>query len=256
MTTTTSKWAGMPMLAFDTETSGVDTLTDRIVTAALVRIDPGHRPVVTKFVCDPGIDIPAEATAVHGYTRARAASEATHTPEQLLFEVAGALALAMGRGVPVVGFNVSYDLTLFEAECHRHGVDSLTARLGSGRLQPVVDVHVLDKHADPYRKGGRKLEQVCGHYGVRHTGAHDSAGDALAAARLWPRVMAAKQRGRAVFGSSLTLGQLHQLQVKARREQMDSLRAYFDRRGTEHDGCDGGWPLQQRLAGALIGGVQ
>jgi DNA polymerase-3 subunit epsilon len=40
--------------------------------------------------------------------------------------------------------------------------------------------------------------------------------------------------------------------VTWRREQADSLRAYFDKNGIEHDGVDPGWPVHtslQQLAG-------
>lgn len=238
-----SKWQGMPMLGFDTETTGVDVYADRIVTTALVRIDEGKRPTVTTWLVDPGIDIPDGAAQVHGITTERAKAEGTD-PGQMLFEAAGTLALAMGRGIPVVGMNLAYDLTLFEAECARHGVEGLTARLGRAHIQPVIDVLVLDKHADPYRKGGRKLTALCDHYGVRHTGAHDAGGDALAACRLWPRIMgkhAGKFRGH-------TLGSLHQAQVGWRKEQQDGLRAYFDKRGQEHDGVCAEWPLHESCA--------
>jgi DNA polymerase-3 subunit epsilon len=244
--TAAAKWAGFPMLGFDTETTGIDVHHDRIVTAALVECHPGQRPTITSYVVDPGTEISPEATAVHGYTRDRAAAEATHTPEQMLFEVTGRLALWMGHGYPIVGFNVSFDLTLLEAENQRHQVDTLAAR---GSIQPVVDVYVLDKFADPYRKGGRKLDQVCATYGVVHTGAHDAGGDALAACRLWPRLMA--KHARKFPG--MTLPALHQSQVGWRRTQMDGLRAYFDKQGTVHDGCDGGWPIHDsaRTASAV-----
>jgi DNA polymerase-3 subunit epsilon len=140
---------------------------------------------------------------------------------------------------------------MLEAENHRHGIDTLTSRLGPGQIQPIIDVLVLDKFADPYRKGGRKLDQLCATYGVRHTGAHDAAGDALAACRLWPRIMA--KHSRKFPGH--TLGSLHQSQVGWRRAQMDSLRAYFDKKGTEHDGCCGEWPLHRACATAPVGGA-
>jgi DNA polymerase-3 subunit epsilon len=231
-----AKWAGFPMLGYDLESTGVDVHQDRIVTAALVEIHPGRRPATTTYVTDPGIDIPEEAAAVHGYTRDRAVAEQTHTPEQLLFELTGRLALWMGHGFPVVGFNCSFDFTMLEAENRRNQVDPLTSR---GQIQPVVDVFVLDKFVDRYRKGGRKLDQMCATYGVVHTGAHDAGADALAACRLWPRLMAKHSRK---FPGMTLLG-LHQAQVGWRREQMDSLREYFDKKGTEHDGCDPGWPL-------------
>jgi len=233
------KWDGWDVLGFDLETTGVDIWNDRIVQAALVKIDAGTRPATRTWLVDPGIEIPEAASEVHGITTAKAQAEGGD-PGQMLFELVGPLALAMGHGRPVVGMNLSYDLTLLEAECQRHGVDGLAARLGHiSKVGPIVDVLVLDKFADPYRKGGRKLEQLCQVYGVRHTGAHDAAGDALAACRLWPRIMA--KHARKFTG--LTMQSLHQKQIGWKREQMDGLRAYFDRQGTEHDGCCGEWPI-------------
>lgn len=242
--TASSKWDSMPCLGYDVESTGVDVYTDRIVTVALVDVRPGNRPAISRYVVDPGIDIPDEASAVHGYTRDRAIAEQTHTPEQMLFEVTGRLALSLGHGIPVVAMNAAYDLTILEAENLRHHIEGLLIRLGHGGIQPIIDPFVLDKYADRYRKGGRKLVDLCATYDVRHTGAHDSAGDALASCRLWPRILAkhtTKFRGQ-------SLPALHQSQVGWRREQMDGLRAYFDRQGTVHDGCDPGWPLLNGLA--------
>lgn len=237
------KWAEFPVLALDTETTGVDVYGDRIFQLALVEVTPGKRPISTTYIVDPGVDIPPEATAVHGYTRQRAIAEQTHTPDQMLYEAAGKIAVWLGHGFPLVGMNLAFDLTLFEVECHRHGIDTLTSRLGRGKLSPVVDVLVLDKYADRYRKGGRKLTDLCATYGVRHTGAHDATADCLAAARIWPKLMA--KHARKFPG--MTLGALHQSQVKWRKDQADSLRAYFDKQGIAHDGVDGGWPLHSGL---------
>lgn len=249
--TAATKWDDMPCLGFDTETTGIDPLSDRIVTVALVDVRPRQRPTITRYVTDPGIDIPEGATAVHGYTRDRAIAQATHTMDQLLYEVTGRIAITLGHGIPVVAMNASYDLTILEASNHREHIEGLLARLGHGRIQPIIDPFVLDKHADPYRKGGRKLTDLCATYDVRHTGAHDSAGDALAACRLWPRIIAkhaARFRGQ-------SLPALHQSQVGWRRDQMVSLREYFDRTGKPHDGCDPGWPLLNGLARVLAAGV-
>ncbi len=236
---TGSKWDGMPCLGFDLETTGVDVTTDRIVTAALVNIREGHRPDITTWLVNPGVEIPEAAAAIHGVTTEHAATHG-QDPAQMLFELTGQLAIALGHGIPVVGFNISFDLTMLEAENARHGIDTLVDRLGPGKIQPVVDVHVLDKFADPYRKGGRKLADVCGHYGITHTGEHDAVGDVIATCRTWPRLMAK----HAKKFPGMTLPGLHQAQIGWRRAQADGLRAYFDKKGIDHDGVDPGWPLQ------------
>lgn len=230
-------------LGFDLETTGINAHQDRIVQAALVDLAPHRRPIVHTWLINPGIDIPAEASEVHGITTERAAADGLD-PADVLFDLTGRLALALGRGIPVVGFNISYDLTMLEAENRRHLLPNLAARLAPKQVAPIVDVHVLDKYADKYRKGGRKLSDVAAHYRVVNVGAHDAAGDALASCRLWPRVMEAhaeKFRG-------LNLAGLHAAQVKWRAEQMEGLRAYFDKNGIEHDGCDGAWPVQRTPA--------
>lgn len=62
-------WYEGPLAAFDTETTGVDVETDRIVSAALVVQDaPGARPRVTRWLVNPGVPVPAAATEVHGLT--------------------------------------------------------------------------------------------------------------------------------------------------------------------------------------------
>ncbi|CAM5719513.1 3'-5' exonuclease [Streptomyces violaceorubidus] len=53
-----TNWFEGPLAAFDTETTGVDTETDRIVSAALVVQDaPGLRPRVTRWLVNPGVPV-------------------------------------------------------------------------------------------------------------------------------------------------------------------------------------------------------
>lgn len=256
---TAKNWAEWPVLAFDTETSGVDVYTDRIVQLALVDVRPGQRPTGTTMLVDPGVDIPDEAAAVHGINRDHAATHATHpSPGDMLFEAAARIAPWIGKGFPLVGMNLAFDLTLFEVECVRHGVDGLIPRLGTAsRVAPVVDVMVLDKYVDAYRRGGRKLTDLCAVYGVRHTGAHDATADALACARIWPRLMAK----HAKKFQAMTMGALHLSQVKWRRDQTLSFQAYAAKHPEKYAGFsfDTGWPfhseLSQRLAGVERVGV-
>lgn len=59
-----------PLVSFDLETTGLDLALDRIVEIAMVRVEPdGTRDEWVQRV-NPGMSIPAEATAVHGITDA------------------------------------------------------------------------------------------------------------------------------------------------------------------------------------------
>jgi DNA polymerase-3 subunit epsilon len=241
---TGTKWDRMPMLGLDFESTAADPHEARMVTAALVCMQPDQRPRIDRYVVDPLVEIPEEAAQIHGYTRDRAIAEATHTVDQALFEIVGRVALWLEHGKPLVIMNARYDVTLLEAECHRRGVEGLVARRGHvGKIGPVIDPYVIDKAADKYRKGSRKLVDLCATYGVQMVGAHDAAADALAACRLWPRIIA---RHPETF-RGFTLPALHQAQTGWAREQAVSLAAYFNRIG-EHEKATSvstDWPLER-----------
>lgn len=235
-------WHEFKLLGFDLETTGVDVFNDRIVTATVVKVFHGKRPEARTWLIDPGVDIPAEATAIHGITTEHARDHGMQA-DLALFEILAHIAYPMTHGLPLAVFNAPYDLTLLEVECARHDVDGLRARFRKGvPVGPVIDPFVIDKAMDPYRKGKRTLGAMVERYNVTLAGAHTSAQDALAAARLVPVLIREHPELQ-----GMSAGELHMAQVTWRRDQQASLRAYFDKQGTQHDGCDGGWPFHLSL---------
>ncbi|MFC6081064.1 exonuclease domain-containing protein [Sphaerisporangium aureirubrum] len=233
------RWYLGPLLPWDTESTGVDVETDRIVTAALVWIRPDEKTMIKHHLIDPGVPIPAEAIAIHGITNERVAAEGRQ-PEGALEEIADDLVDALNAGWPLVGMNCVYDLTLLDRELRRHGLRTLEERRGGEPIAPVIDAMVLDKLVDPplRGKGRRRLTALCEIWGVRLDGAHDAHFDALAAARVvWKIARTHPEIGE------MSLPDLHALQVKARAQQCAELRAYFDSVGKPHDGVPGEWPM-------------
>lgn len=55
-----------PLVFFDTETTGVDAANDRIIEISLLKLFQDGKEEIKTFRINPGIPIPAEATAVHG----------------------------------------------------------------------------------------------------------------------------------------------------------------------------------------------
>src|ERR1700761_3884400 len=106
----TQRWVTSEWLSLDTETTGVDVDTDRVVTASLLRVPAGTLTPseVREWVVDPGIEIPPEATAVHGWTTERARKEGTH-PEIAIRELVAQLATDWTPLVPLVVCNAPYD---------------------------------------------------------------------------------------------------------------------------------------------------
>ncbi|MFE2407021.1 exonuclease domain-containing protein [Kitasatospora sp. NPDC059408] len=164
------------MAAFDTETTGTDVETDRIVSAALIT-PAGVREWLTDV---DGVEIPAEATSVH-HMSTEHAREHGRPAKEVVEEIAEVLAAELNAGSPLVVMNAPFDLTILDRECTRHGVPTLTEKLDGKPIGPVVDPLVMDRAADKYRKGPRKLENLAAHYGIELTNAHAAAADAQAA---------------------------------------------------------------------------
>ncbi|CAM5336025.1 3'-5' exonuclease [Streptomyces xanthochromogenes] len=237
-------WYEGPLAAFDTETTGVDVEGDRIVSAALVVQDgPGARPRSTRWLVNPGIPVPAGATAVHGLTDEHLQRNG-RWPAPVMDEVAKCLAEQCVAGRPLVIMNAPFDLTLLDRELKRHRAASLAHYLGQNPMR-VLDPRVLDKHLDRYRKGRRTLTDLCEHYGVTLEGAHDAAADALAALE----VVRAVGRRFATRLERLTPTELHTLQATWHAAQARGLQAWFTRQGTP-EVVDTAWPLRPELPAA------
>lgn len=230
-------WTQGPLVGFDTETTGVDVTSDRIVTAALVRRDARGTHVRT-WLIDPGVEIPAEAAAIHGVSTEHARAHGAR-PVAALEEIAHELAGALREGVPVVAYNASFDLCLLDAELHRHGLRPLSERLGRA-VGPVIDPLVLDRHEDRYRPGRRKLVDLCGHYEVVDPGAlHTADVDVVATLDVLDRLV-----GRFPHLRSLDLETLHEYQVTAHRAWAESFNAWRAGRGLEGPGAETTWPTR------------
>src|SRR5882762_6230863 len=79
-------WHRGVLAGFDTETTGRDPHDVRIVSAALVTSE-GEK---WTFLIDPGVEIPAEATAIHGITTEYAREHGT-PPKETLEQIARVL---------------------------------------------------------------------------------------------------------------------------------------------------------------------
>ncbi|GGM11440.1 3'-5' exonuclease [Streptomyces fumigatiscleroticus] len=230
-------WTSGPLVAFDLETTGTDIETDRIVTAAVVAVDPdGRLPVPRTWLLDPGVTIPRQASAIHGISTEHAREHGMKAAPAIE-EITSAVTEILNSGTPLVVMNARYDLSLLDRECRRHGIAPLDDRL-HGKASPVIDPLVLDKHVDRYRKGSRNLQALCAHYGVTLDDAHNAVADAVAAARA-ARSMGVKH---SVIGALAPMD-LHNLQVRAAAEQAESLQEYLRRTSNPRATVPSAWPV-------------
>ena len=231
-------WTEGPLLGFDTETTGVDVDTDRIVTAARVRRDATGTHVRT-WLIDPGVPIPDEAAAIHGITTEHAQAHGC-PPREALEAIATELGEAFRTGVPVVAYNASFDLRLLDAELRRHRLPTLPDRLNR-QARPVIDPLVLDRAEDRYRRGKRKLGDLCGFYRVIESGAlHSADVDVVATLDVLERIL-----GRFPHLADLDLDALHEYQVSAHRAWAEGFNAWRAEQGLAGPGAELVWPTRE-----------
>lgn len=226
-------WA-RDLIVFDTETTGVDTRSARIVSAFVGRLDDhGQLLEEHSWLIDPEVEIPWQAQRVHGISTERARREGRRAPEAL-GEILELLRRAFDSQTPVVAYNAPYDLSILDAEAQRHGLQPLV------NPSPVIDPLVIDKAVDRFRRGKRTLTDACHHYGVALDDAHQASADAVAAG-----LVAQAVAGRFPEQLDIPAQQLHTEQIGWAREQADSFIDYMrNKRGLTDFWTSGAWPVR------------
>ena len=232
MTDIETPWHHRRLAVFDTETTGPDPETALLVTASFALVGGGLAPQVTTWLIDPGVDIPAEATAVHGISTEHARENGSKAVDAVP-AIAESLASAWASGIPVVAYNATFDLTVTDRELRRHVGHGLTV---GGH---VVDPYVIDREVDKYRKGKRTLGVTCEHYRVTLDNAHEATADALAAGRV---AWAIAQKYPEI--AAMSLPELHAAQGRWHAERQADFAAYLRRMGKPADDVCGDWPLR------------
>ena len=108
-------WHRELLIGFDLETTGTDPCEARIVTGAVIEVRGGQPAGHREWLADPGVEIPADAVAVHGISNERASAEG-RPADQVTDAIADVLTTHWKSGVPVVAYNATFDLSLLSAE--------------------------------------------------------------------------------------------------------------------------------------------
>ncbi len=159
-----------PIVFFDLETTGVNTVKDRIVQIALLKIMPNGEQEQKKTLVNPQMDIPAEATEVHGITNEMVVGA------PLFSQIAKSLAEQL-HGCDIAGYNSdNFDVPLLIEEFSRAGIEYPQA----GEQISFVDVLKLERKVNSH-----KLEETYKRYtGKELDGAHDALNDVIATAEI------------------------------------------------------------------------
>src|SRR5271165_4126889 len=154
-----------PLVVFDLETTGKRVQTDRIVEISLLKLlSDGTNQIKTRRL-NPGIPIPADATAIHGITDSDVANE--HSFRQIARSLATYL-----EGCDLCGYNIwNFDLRMLVNEFKRADVPF-----------SVEGRHIIDPCRIFHRREPRDLTAALKFYcRMEHEGAHGAEADVLAA---------------------------------------------------------------------------
>lgn len=153
-----------PLIFFDLETTGTDTIHDRIVEISYLKVYPnGKEEVKTKRI-NPEMPIPPPASAIHGISD----DDVKDCPT--FKQIAKSLAVQM-EGCDLAGFNSSrFDIPLLAEEFLRAGVDIDFSK------RKMIDVQIIF-----HKKEQRTLEAAYRFYCDKDlTDAHSAEADTLA----------------------------------------------------------------------------
>lgn len=211
---------------WDVESTGVDIANDRIITAyGRVRNISGETEREVSVVINPGVPVPQGASDVHGMTD-EWVQENGGDPRKGINDIYVFLSDAVLDGIPIVGYNNSFDLGILSHEVRRYFGFDMANTIGKNGI--FFDPIIYDRAMDKYRKGNRKLESVAPVYGVPFDPelAHDAKYDVEVTCKLaWKMLQK----------SPYTLEQLQGWQALWKKEWAEHLTQYFESIGKTND---------------------
>lgn len=174
-------------LVWDCETTGIDVFNDRIAQLVISTADSeGNLLETWEWVIDPGVDMPEEASNVHGLST-EFLTEHGRDPRTALGEAHEVF--TAHTDLIWVAFNMNFDLTILDNEFARY-LENPGFGDGVARYVRLFDPLLVDRWMDKYRKGKRKLGFLALVYGIPFNDeeAHDAAYDVKIAAFVAARV--------------------------------------------------------------------
>jgi DNA polymerase-3 subunit epsilon len=180
-------------VVLDSETTGLDPRTDRLITIGAVGVENGEILLADTFDALIAVDYNTPAVMVHGVTRdeSRRGLQEPEAIERFLDY--------LGDGV-IVGHHIGHDVGTLDAACERHWGFHLENR--------SLDTMDLTLHLErdgalagypPVRQF--TLDALCEMFGVIQYDRHTASGDAFMTAQVFQRLLHLSARtGRTTLG--------------------------------------------------------
>lgn len=167
--------ANLPALAIDTETTGLDTRRDRVISIGAVRLHGArlYRAATVNLLVNPGCAIPNRTIAVHGISNSMVADA---PPFKAVADEIGAAT----EHLVLVGHHVAFDIQMLRNEMSASGRDWSPAH--------SLDVMLLYSGLFPDATS-LLLDDIAAALEVPVIGRHSALGDALTTGEIYVRLV-------------------------------------------------------------------
>ena len=185
----------MREIVLDTETTGLDPKTQRIVEIACIEL-VNHLPTGQKFhtLLDPEMEVPAEAVAVHGLSNAKLAGAP-------LFSMVAAEFLDFIGESKLVIHNAEFDIGFINAELRRANFERIP-------ISRAVDTVQMARRKFPGAPAS--LDALCKRFGIdnTHRTLHGALLDSELLAQVYLELLGGRQVGMALGETSAAVPEL------------------------------------------------
>jgi DNA polymerase-3 subunit epsilon len=173
-------------VVLDCESTGLNPITDRIVSIGAVAVEGFEIVLADSFEALLRVRHNTAATLVHGITRAEALDGLDEREALILF-------LDYLRDGVIVGHHINHDMAMLNAACERN----FGIRLGNRHLDTMgLTLHLESDRAfgDKPALTGFSLDALCERFGVVPYDRHTAPGDAFLTAQIFLRLLAYARR--------------------------------------------------------------
>ena len=181
-------------VALDSETTGLNPLTDRIITIGAVAVQDGDILLEDSFEALLRVERNTAAVTVHGITRDETRSGLDESDALRLF-------LDYLQDGVIVGHHIGHDISTLNAGYQRHwGFDLMNRSLDTMDL--TLHLERSGAFADRERIREFTLDSLCELFGVIPHDRHTAGGDAFITAQVFLRLLRlASRHGRDQLGA-------------------------------------------------------
>ncbi|MGI9407998.1 MAG: DUF294 nucleotidyltransferase-like domain-containing protein, partial [Hyphomicrobiaceae bacterium] len=175
MTTQSTPLISLDVVVIDTETTGLDAKSSRLLQVGAIRVQGTHVELEGCYesLVNPGVSIPPESTRIHGITDNDVAT--APDPKTILAELENYVADAA-----IVGHTIDFDLDILRNEAELNGANWPQRRtLDIRQLAQLTGSPLADY----------SLDGLCEWQGIEIHNRHSARGDAEATAQVYARLL-------------------------------------------------------------------